>query len=400
MYKIDHGLNQGNMQEINRALLIRLLREEGVCARANLAKKSKLKQATVTNIINDFISWGLVREVGYLVGSKGRRSVGITINNDDYGVIGIQLARKHYGVGIYDLAGNEIVRKCIQTEKRSTPREVMDGVLELVGQQMNECGERKILAIGMAVPGPYSIKRGRIELMTGYHGWSDIPIGQELEERFGIPVFLENDANAGALAQYWYDSERNQDEVLIYIAGGQGVGAGIINHGELLKGVLGMAGEIGHMSIDYKGIRCACGNYGCLENYCSSIAFTREVNRILAPMKDFTFQEAAEMVRSGNPIVTEIYLKCCDYLALGIANMINCFNPTTVVIGDEMSHVIPDIMLDRIRREAERRVISEIYANLTISLSAIENSMIHGAAVVALTDIFYEPRKYFSRESS
>jgi len=400
MYRIDHGFNQENMQEMNRALLIRLLREEGVCARANLAKKSKLKQATVTNIINDFISWGLVCEVGFLVGNKGRRSVGISINNDDYGVIGIQLARKHYGVGIYDLSGNEIVRKCIQTEARQSPREVMDGVLAVAGGLLGECRERKILAIGMAVPGPYSVKRGRIELMTGYDGWSDIPIGQELQERFGIPIFLENDANAGALAQCWYSSERNQDEVLIYIADGQGVGAGIISHGELLKGVLGMAGEIGHMSIDYRGARCACGNYGCLENYCSSIAFTKEVNRILAPMNDFTFQEAARMAKDGNPIVLEIYSKCCDYLASGIANIINCFNPAAIVIGDEMSHVVPGIMLDRVKREVRNRVIPEVYSNLTISMSMIEESMIHGAAVVAIRDIFHEPGKYFSRNQS
>ena len=398
MYIINHGFNQEDMQEMNRALLIRLLREEGVCARAKLAKKSNLKQATVTNIINDFISWGLVREVGYMAGKKGRRSVGISINNDDYGVIGIQLARKHFGVGIYDLSGNEVVRKFVQTETRQSPRKVMDGLMEGVQGLIDGCGERKILAIGMAVPGPYSVRRGRIELMTGYDGWSDILIGEELETRFGLPVFLENDANAGALAQYWYDSKKNQDGVLIYIADGQGVGAGIFNNGELLKGVLGMAGEIGHMSINHKGPRCSCGNYGCLESYCSSIAFTKEVNRILAPITNYTFQEAAQMVRDQNPIVTEIYSSCCDYLASGIANIINCFNPTVIVIGDEMSHVDPDIMLDRVRREVKNRVIPEIFANISISLSKVENSMIHGAAIGAIRDIFYEPRKYFSRK--
>ena len=353
MYIINHGFNQEDMQ--------------------------------VTNIINDFISWGLVREVGYMAGKKGRRSVGISINNDDYGVIGIQLARKHYGVGIYDLSGNEVERNFVQTETRQSPRKVMDGLMEGVQGLLDGCGERKILAIGMAVPGPYSVKRGRIELMTGYDGWSDIPIGEELEARFGLPVFLENDANAGALAQYWYDSKKNQDGVLIYIADGQGVGAGIFNNGELLKGVLGMAGEIGHMSINHKGPRCSCGNYGCL-------------NRIPAPITSYTFKEAAQMVRDQNPIVTEIYSSCCDYLASGIANIINCFNPTVIVIGDEMSHVDPDIMLDRVKREVKNRVIPEIYANISISLSKVENSMIHGAAIGAIRDIFYEPRKYFSRK--
>ena len=104
------------------------------------------------------------------------------------------------------------------------------------------------------------------------------------------------------------------------------------------------------------------------------------------------------MVRDQNPIVTEIYSSCCDYLASGIANIINCFNPTVIVIGDEMSHVDPDIMLDRVKREVKNRVIPEIYANISISLSKVENSMIHGAAIGAIRDIFYEPRKYFSRK--
>ena len=92
-----------------------------------------------------------------MAGKKGRRSVGISINNDDYGVIGIQLARKHYGVGIYDLSGNEVVRKFVQTETRQSPRKVMDGLMEGVQGLIDGCGERKILAIGMAVPGPYRV---------------------------------------------------------------------------------------------------------------------------------------------------------------------------------------------------------------------------------------------------
>lgn len=87
-----------------RTLLLNLLRKEGICARAHLANLSQLKQATVTNIVSDFIDWGLVKEVGFLVGNKGRRSIGISINNDDFGVLAIRLARKNYTVGIFNLS--------------------------------------------------------------------------------------------------------------------------------------------------------------------------------------------------------------------------------------------------------------------------------------------------------
>ena len=89
----------------------------------------------------------------------------------------------------------------------------------------------------MAIPGPYNSKKRKIELMTGYMGWGDINIQEELEKRFNVPVHLEHDANAGAIAQYWYDEEGYENDTFAYIADGQGVGAGIIVHGELLKGI-------------------------------------------------------------------------------------------------------------------------------------------------------------------
>ena len=95
MNRSIRGFNQENIQDMNRTLLLNLLRKEGICARAHLANLSQLKQATVTNIVSDFIDWGLVKEVGFLVGNKGRRSIGISINNDDFGVLAIRLARKN-----------------------------------------------------------------------------------------------------------------------------------------------------------------------------------------------------------------------------------------------------------------------------------------------------------------
>ena len=279
----NRGYNQESIQDMNRTLLINLLRKEGICARAHLSNLSMLKQATVTNIMNDFIHWGLVKEVGFLVGNKGRRSIGISINNDDFGVLGIRLGRKNYTVGLFDLSGNLVEYKRNEVEAGQKPREIFDNIKGEARELIGSAKGRKIIAVGMAIPGPYSERRGRIELMTGVSGWNEISIKEELTEDFKLPVFVEQDANAGALAQYWHKEEDYKNSVLVYVADGQGVGAGIISNGELLKGSIGVAGEIGHTTIDLGGSKCACGNYGCLENYCSSIAFTRKVNEELQP---------------------------------------------------------------------------------------------------------------------
>ncbi len=180
------------------------------------------------------------------------------------------------------------------------------------------------------------------------------------------------------------------------MADGQGVGAGIISNGELLKGSIGVAGEIGHTTIDLGGSKCACGNYGCLENYCSSIAFTRKVNEALKPEREYNFQEVVQMVRDGDQTALRIFLESCDCLSVGIVNIVNSFNPAFIVIGDEMAHIEPNIMLQRIRENVKERVLPEIYGNMDISMSIVRNdSMVHGAAIVAIMDVFGNPAKYF-----
>ena len=398
----NHGYNQESIQDMNRTLLISLLRKEGICARAHLANLSMLKQATVTNIMNDFINWGVVKEVGFLVGSKGRRSIGISINNDDYGVIGIRLGRKNYTVGLFDLSGNLVDHRRREVDAGPKPRAIFDKIKREAKDlmQLAKQGERKVIAAGIAIPGPYSERRGRIELMTGVSGWNEISIQEELTEDLQLPVFVEQDANAGALAQYWHKEEDYKNNVLVYIADGQGVGAGIISNGELLKGSIGVAGEIGHTSICFNGPKCACGNFGCLENYCSSIAFTKKVNEELKSEKELSFSETAKLVQDGNEKAVDIFMESCDNLSVGIVNVINSFNPAFIVIGDYMAHIAPDLMLERIKKDVEERVLPEIYANMDISMSVVSSdSMVHGAAIVAIMDIFSHPGKYFEQES-
>ena len=153
---------------------------------------------------------------------------------------------------------------------------------------------------------------------------------------------------------------------------------------------------MGHTSICYNGPRCACGTYGCLENYCSSIAFTKEVNRVLRPEIEYNFRQVSQLLRDGDQVVTDIFLDACDKLSVGIVNIINSFNPSVIVIGDEMSHILPSVMLERVKSNVKERVLPEIYANMNITMSVVSNdSMAHGAAIVAINDIFNHPLTYF-----
>ncbi|MGI6057290.1 MAG: ROK family protein [Bilifractor sp.] len=405
------GMNQTSIQDLNRELLLNLLRSEGECARITLAKLSGLKQATVTNIINDFIRWGIVKEVGFLTGEKGRRSIGISLNKEEYGVIGIRITRRNYSLGLFNIAGEEIFSRISEDDTGISAKEVFAHLLDSVDQCIRDAGKRKILAIGVAIPGPYNRTARRIELMTGASGWNEVPIEQELKNRYHLPIYIEQNANAAAVAQYWYNRDKLDNDLLVYIAVGQGIGAGIISDGELVRGSIGTAGEIGHTSIDMAGPRCICGNRGCLENYCSSIAFTKFLNERIRRRssskgqltgsteedRDLTFREAAELVRKGDEDAVAVYLECCDRLAVGVVNIMNSFNPKYLMLGDEMSHVAPELMLQRVKQRVRERTIPAIFQSTNISLSVVEHdSMVNGAAIVAITDIFRHPADFFT----
>ena len=160
MNRSIRGFNQENIQDMNRTLLLNLLRKEGICARAHLANLSQLKQATVTNIVSDFIDWGLVKEVGFLVGNKGRRSIGISINNDDFGVLAIRLARKNYTVGIFNLSGRLLDKKRVELDVNQPPRVTFEAIIHEAGELIRSSESRKIIAIGMAIPGLWCLPGG------------------------------------------------------------------------------------------------------------------------------------------------------------------------------------------------------------------------------------------------
>lgn len=398
MNQTTQGYNQGNIQTMNRTLLLNLLRREKVCARTTLAEHSGLQHATVTHIVKDFINWNLVKEIGFFSGAKGRRSIAISLNTDDFAVAGIRIARKHFSIGLFNLLGEPLCIKRCSIASGLKAREIMDTVIYEMDNLIKKYSRPKILALGVAIPGPYNSIEGKISIVTNVEGWDQIALKDEFSEHFKIPVIIEEHANAAALAQFWYDADTQKNDILVYIAFAQGIGAGIIHKGVLLKGTTGAAGEIGHTTINIDGPRCSCGNYGCLETYCSSITFVKKINEAFNQNNSIKFKDAVLLVKEKNPIATELYLEMCDYLSIGIINVINSFNPTLIVIGDEMAHVAPELMLERIISNVKKRVVPQTLENTKIQLSAYKyDSMVHGAAIIAINDIFENSSIYFEQ---
>lgn len=386
------GANQNTIQEMNRSLVLNVLRKQGVCSRAKIAKMVGLRQATVTYIINDLLEWKLVCETGLMPGGKGRRSIGVSINNDVYRVIGIRLSRKSYSVGLFNLSG-EILSSQKTANGVNSPDKVLENIKQSIKKMLDENGSKHVLALGIALPGPFIKDKNRIALMTDVPGWEKIDIKTELQDGFSLPVFTEHDANAGVFAHFWDSEPNSAKDVLTYIAFGRGIGSGIIQGGELFRGYHGTAGEIGHTSICFDGERCECGNYGCLESYTSSTAFSRTYSKRLG--REVDFKEAAEAVKNGEEIAIEEYKRACEMLGVGIANLINTVNPNRIIIGDDMAHIDPVIVLDVIWRTVTERTMAELHEQLMIEISKIsKGSILAGAGIIAINEVLENPALY------
>lgn len=383
------GKNLEVIQAMNRTLLLRLLQQNHICSRANLSEQSGLKQATITNIINDFISWELVEETGLIEGCKGRRAIGIRLNTEVFYVIGVRLSRKYFEVGIFTLMGELVEEEYREYITDTKPSTVIPKIQESIRRLIARYAGKKVLAVGVAVPGPYYFEEGVIEAV--FTDWEQVSIKSMFQEGMPLPVVIDHDANAGVLAECSFGLDPNLYETVVYLAVGQGIGAGIYHEGKIFRGAAGIAGEIGHASINMDGPRCECGNRGCLTCYASTIAFMDRVNKRrkdlgFSPL--LQFQDLIEPAQKKDEVVYSEFRTNMRYLSVGIINLIYSYNPDLIIIGDEMSRIgerVPEEIKYNISQLMERKVLKQA----EIRLAAFEkDSAFIGAAELAIDYAF------------
>ena len=400
-----NGINSEIQQKINRALVIDLLRKEGVCSRAKLAGTSKLRRTTITKIINDFIGCGLVIETGILSGEKNRRSIGIKLNGEQFRVLGVMLTRETYYLLTMGLSGEVFDIKQYPIREDENVQKIIAGMKKSIHKIVENTEEFETLAIGFAMPGPYKRDQGDLVFVSNLSGWDGIHIYRELQEAFSIPVLIENDANAGAFALLWDEKEKTQNKNLIYIVAGQGIGCGVVVNGEILTGEIGLAGEIGHTSINFEGPRCECGNIGCLETYCSTIAVGKKIRECIKRKEKtvlterFTWADFVRAVNEGDAVACREYRLACRYLAVGVVNVINQLNPGVVVIGDQLAQVAPDLMRQIITDHVNETIRPLVLEGLKIEIDTSKvNPIMIGAAAIAAQTVLADPFGFVGKE--
>lgn len=396
------GNNTSDLTEMNRSAIVRILQQKEICTRAEIAKIMGLTQASITKLVAYLIDMRIVSEVGIVKGNGNRRSIGIRLNAEQNLVIGIKFSRHVFAIGVFDISGKDYRQQETEFSLDDDPAEVLKDMKHQVNELLKEFP--KVVAIGLAVPGPYLRKEGHIAMVTRMHSWQYVNFVEEFKDAFDKPVFIEQDANAGALAEWWFGNHNRPLNSLAYFLVGEGVGSGIVDHDRLLLGNLGIASEIGHISIDYKGPVCECGNRGCLELYCSTSAFLTRAEIELPELFNKSYenrQEACTRVfdaaRNGDIKAKKLIEEIAKYIGYGCVTLINAYDPEEIVIGDSMA-AAGDLLLPTINEIVKSRILPAIGSRVKIEISKLSfDPTLYGAAAIATDRVLRKPSEYLAK---
>ena len=394
-----HGEIEGAQAEIRRRNLSRMLRELHVSrplSRSELAARLHLDRSTVASLVSELAARGIVLErprSKLIPQSPGRPSPVVELRQDGPGALAIDIATDWMGAAVVGLGG-----KIIASTRRdvplcnTSPEKVVDDLGALVWPLLGGLDNGPhVVAIGVSLPGLVRAEDGRLHVAPAL-GWRDVPIGQLIRDEFvelNAPVFVGNDADLATSAEYLRGSGRGTTD-FICIWGEGGLGAGIVVGGRLLAGSAGYAGEVGHVTVDPNGELCHCGARGCLESVAGEEALLRRAGR--DPLGGTSaIEDLIAAADRGDHLALSALAESGRGLGIGIAGLVNIFNPNRVSLGGLYARVYPYVRAP-ILRELESRAMPAPRAMVdlvTVRLGG--NALLLGAAELALGPTLEDP---------
>jgi glucokinase-like ROK family protein len=330
------------MREVNRSIVLDIIRRGGRVSRTDLARRSALTKPTVSAIVLDLLARGIVQEVGFgkTLASGGRRARLLEFNDASAAYLGICFGVNTTTVGIADARGEIRVRRELPTVY-GDPSAAVAAARLMVEAVCEDAGfpRERLQAVGATIPGLVDSASGHVALAPNL-GWRDVAIGDLLAAALGVPVVVNNVTCAGAIAEGRAGAARGvRSFVSAYV--GAGVGAGIVIDGHPFSGTHGFSGEIGHCVVRDDGPRCVCGLRGCLEELASDRALVRAVQSALAQgepsslggLESIDVASITSAARSGDALASRVTAEIGKYLGVGLSYLVNILDPQLIVLG-------------------------------------------------------------------
>ena len=334
-------------RDINRRIVLNLIRSHQPISRADLARHSGLQRSTVSVIAEQLIEekWVTEGAVGHV--PRGRRPRFLHLNKGRVGIIGIDIRPAVTAIALADLDAHFVAQESLPTAQ--DPERFIAELIPRLRNLMKMRPEISYEGIGVSLPGRVDLASQRLVFAPNL-AWHDFDLKTPLEKATGLPVELENAANACALAEVWFGRYTDGVSNLIAITVSEGIGSGLILNHQLVRGSTGATGEFGHTTIVEGGLECRCGNRGCWEMYASNSAAVRYYGQFVSPArntktearepgKTATFDDVIRLAEQNHPKAVEAIQQMAHYLGAGIALLVTGLAPDVIVVIGEVTRV-------------------------------------------------------------
>jgi predicted NBD/HSP70 family sugar kinase len=354
-------------RDINRRIVLNLIRKHQPVSRAELSRHSRLQRSTVSVITEQLIAerWVKVGAFGDL--PRGRKPKFLHLNGERAGVLGIDIRPEKTTIMLADLDMRSLAQESMATN--ADPDEFIKELCGCLRHLMSTNPQMHFEGIGVALPGRIDLASNRLVFAPNL-AWKGVDLKAPLEAATGLPVELENAANACALAEIWGGAHSESVHNLVALTVSEGIGVGMILNGQLVRGATGLAGEFGHVSIIEDGPLCRCGNRGCLEACASNTAAIRYFTELESNQNGHksetppTFDRLMQLAEEGEGNAIKALERMAHYLGMGVAMMVTGLAPdVVVVVGDatraweRVGPIIRDTVAKRIHTGMTTRIV-------------------------------------------
>ena len=389
--------DQSLVRTINLSVILNCLRERAPLSRAQLAAITGLNKTTVSSLVSQLLHNQFVREIGQGPTSFGRPGVLLELNPEAGTILGLEIGVDFILLMLTDFKAQVLWRWEERNGDNRDPEWALGRVCELIEQAFAKSREfgLSVLGIGVGIPGLVDVETG-VVLFAPNLRWKDVPVRDVLRKRFPVPIIVDNDANTAALGEKYFGAAQDSD-IFVYLTVGVGLGGGVFIGDQLYRGHRGYAGEVGHMTLVENGMVCNCGNRGCWETLVSQTAVLNRVKRAIQAGEStklvsdedgsIVIGDVLRATHENDPVARAALQETGHYLGIGIANLVNVFNPEMVILGGILCRG-GDVLLPAIQEVLKDRAFYEQYDEVKVSISTYGfDACVMGGIALVLNNI-------------
>lgn len=403
MSKFKTG-NHGSLRQQNLTGIIYYLYENAPISRIELARLTKLNKTTVSSLVEELIQKKFVKEIGIEKSAGAGRSAVLLGINPQYGfIVSVELGADYFYAVCADFS-SKIVWKYRETFDNSNQDKTLKLIVSAIKEAVSFAEQQgNLLGIAVCVHGLIDKENG-ILLFAPNSGWHDVPLYAILQKEFQTEIMIDNEANFAALGEQFFGDAVGNGNVL-YLSISEGLGGGIVLGGKMYGGARGIAGEFGHLTLFPDGVPCRCGNRGCWETEVSISALHRNIKNEIennsstkitakfSKIEKIAVESAVESAKNGSQIAINSFERIGRNLGIGLASLLNIFNPNLVVLGGKLS-LASDFILPEAHRELSARTLSWALENTRIAVAKFgSDAVIVGGIAAVFQEVLTNPDK-------